>query len=236
VRFSQKSKKLLTLVRGVGDRMVISPPNRFLVFGDGKNDGLVVEGRLADNTDEIVAIGNFRTIAKSYSTKGRKRVKVLYYDKHSKDQKNKSDFCRSNKYLDRLDTLYETRVVGSFHPRRDWMVEIRKTAKLLESTHIRFFNGSDEKPRVHLFNVRNNFDDVYDPTGEIGHAYQNDLPKFDGNVFSLSVKVPTFNLLPIADYGVTVFENGIIEFQSLEEKLTFLIRDQLTCSPCFSPF
>ena len=230
MRFTRRNKEFLSRLGGVGNRMFLSPPNKFTIFGEGKkltdvrdghtlyeDDGLVVQGRLPNDIQNEVGFSNFAKSRSSFSKKGCK-TKPNYL--------KGNDLAKLKNDVERLYELFDTGLICNFSITSKTLKNQKAWFRNLKSSHLRFVKTPDCPPVYRVFDATTHFDEVHYTKGDIGTYGEGEIVNYDGRPFSLTVKANTYKRLIPSDYEVTIYENGMGVFTCMSENLIYLMRDQ----------
>jgi len=200
MKLSVRTKKIFDRYRRVGAEVILGPPNRFTIFGEGVNNGLVVQGRIQENCEEYVVL------------------------KDSKKFKAKYDPERKVGYFTEL--FVDTKSIATFHMSSRIQQSIMKEARSLKSTHLRFYRKPDNPPRVRAFDARKYYEGMFFDSDEVEKYGTRGLLKATGDPFYVYFKMASLRTVPKDDFEVTVFDNGLTEMIALKSDHSFILRDQ----------
>lgn len=207
MKLSKSSLDALVPFQTWNDHIILIPPNRFVVFGEGKDASLrslTVSGFLRDSVDAPMAIA-------SSSLKSENLVAAA------------TKFNPAKK-VGFLDDLTEAPVVAEFLLTAKQQ-QVLKKADARQFTHIRFFRKSGMSLRARVFDARKYYSKTIADEG-IADYVEYELREETGTPFYFYMTVTAFKCLPRDDYQVQVLENEIVQFNGMENGLTFITRDQ----------
>jgi hypothetical protein len=207
MKLSKSSIDALTPFHSWNDHFIVVPPNRFVVFGEGKDASLrslTVSGFLRDSVDVPMAVAFSSLVAAELAdapTKFNPLKKVGF-----------------------LDDLTEAPVVAEFLLTSKQLQVLKKT-DARHFTHVRFFRKTGMFLRARVFDARKYFSSTISDDSVADYA-EYELRQEMGNPFYFYMTTTAFKCLPKDDYQVQVLDNEIIQFNGSETGLTFLTRDQ----------
>ena len=207
MKLSKSSEDLLMQFQSWNDHFILVPPNRFVVFGEGKEASLrslTVSGFLRDHVASPMAplfSSLMATELVDAPTKFNPLKKVGY-----------------------LDDLTEAPVVAEFLLTSNQQHVLKKT-DARHFTHVRFFRKTGMSLRARIFDARKYFSSTISDDSVTDYA-EYELRQETGNPFYFYMTTTAFKCLPKDDYQVQVLENEVIQFNGMESGLTFLTRDQ----------
>jgi hypothetical protein len=196
----------------MGEKVILAPKNRFFIFGEGKDalhKGIVAEGRIK----ERVPCVHVRRLGKKPNGK-------ISFVRH------KSRYNPEKKLEDFYALLDDAKVVTEFvFPARS-LKRLFKYARENRSSHIRLFRKDGSSMKARAFDARKYFDELIALKKLANIYYEEDFSDNSCAPFYVYLKVKSLRFLPKHDFDVTVFDNELIEFQSLHTDLIFRLRDQ----------
>lgn len=207
MKLSKLSLEKLMPFRSWNDHFILLPPNRFVVFGEGKHASLrslTVSGFLPESFVAPMAIAYSSLTEEALvevSTKFNPLKKVGF-----------------------LDDLTEAPVVAEFLLTSS-QHKVLKKVDARQFTHIRFFRKTGMSLRARAFDARKYFACTISDESVADYA-EYELRQETGNPFYFYMTMTAFKCLPKDDYQVQVLDNEIIQFNGIETGLTFLTRDQ----------
>jgi hypothetical protein len=207
MKLSRSSLDALMPFQTWNDHILLIPPNRFVVFGEGKDASLrslTVSGFLRDSVDAPMAV-----VSSSLKSENLTQAPTKF---------------NPAKKVGFLDDLSEAPVVAEFLLTAKQQ-QVLKKADARQFTHIRFFRKSGMSLRARLFDARKYFSNTISDQGIADYA-EYELREETGTPFYFYMTITAFKALPKDDYQVQVLENEIIQFNGMEGGMTFLTRDQ----------
>lgn len=207
MRLSKSSLDALMPFRSWSDHFILVPPNRFVVFGEGKDASLrslTVSGFLRDRIDAPMALAFSSLMAAEHAdatTKFNPLKKVGY-----------------------LDDLTEAPVVAEFMMTSKQQQVLKKT-DARHFTHIRFFRKTGMSLRARVFDARKYFSSTISDDSVADYA-EYELRQETGIPFYFYMTTTAFKSLPKDDYQVQILDNEVIQFNGMESGFSFLTRDQ----------
>jgi len=232
VKLSKPTREILHGLRGLGGALIVRAPDAYTVFGDGQHDGMVAQGTLFNSFDKDFAIVEFGTLAKTLVPSATASLtKTGFSVALSKQRKvfkfaGPSELDRLAGYVTRLDDLFEGRRIISFDLKSAWLELQMKMIRQIEPSHLCFSQKSDAVVRVKGLDVRVQLKGAGHPLGKLDHSFESVIGASSDDPFEFWVKAPTFRLLKLSDYEVTIYEAGMAEFIALDGNVTYLLRDQ----------
>ena len=204
---STHSIKKIKQFKSATDIVVLVPPQRFFMFGQGKQGihrGLVIEGRLPDK------ISSFQTVQILDGTVEGISVPRDQYKK-----------------IEHFDQLYEdATTIVSFDIAKDQMQRLLKFSKENHCTHFRFFRKPNEDAKVRAFDARKYYDQLISVSELDSVRYEEKLDIANDTIFYFYLKVSSLRILPKTDFHVTYYDNGLVDLDSYDEDIVCHMRDQ----------
>lgn len=197
------SAKLLTQkYKSLGSFLLLSE-QIFVVFGDPPNTDLICLG----------------------ATKN-KFSPSLYHSgvKQGQSVEACSDLVRNVKRLQQSDA------VASFSISEATISVLKKAGGALDATHIRLHSERNNL-RVMLFDCR-----TFDPSFRLQRKTTHKFRYLDVEIrmfqeFTSTLKLDSFQKLPMDDYDVRIGDNSITQFTPQKQSVTYLLRDQEIIEP-----
>jgi len=232
VKLSRQTKEVLHGLRGLGDDLVVCAPERFAVFGSGQHDGLVARGNLLNSFDHDFAIVDFRALATAIKPTGNASATKTGISVPSSSAKKQFKFSEQGELkrlqsdVDRLEDLFQGRSIGSFDLPSHVFDFQRKLAREMKPSHICVRKDSDKGIEIEGLDIRVRLEGAGHPLSKLDDRFLFQIDDTSCAPFEFWIKAPSFFLMPLSTYEITIYEGGIGEFIALDRDVTYIVRDQ----------
>lgn len=208
MKVSRATIKQLSAFRSLGSVVILTPSSRFFIFGKGtdkKHCSLTIEGDIRENVDDYSAF----------------EIPQSKHDSLTVAPKQRHDPKEKIQYFDEL--LSDTEEIASFFIDETALKSIKEKNKQQTPTHIRFWR-SNNNVFARPFDARRYYVEFIEH--KRGSHKMISLSDPVGDSFLTYVVYQTFKLLKADSYAVSIFDNGLMIFNGVEQGTTYYLRNQ----------